>query len=75
MNLIKCCRSFLILPKTAAPDAPRVVFSRLGMIDPNKYHITEIMSMFGILQKVSKMFYLTFEIVKTLKKTSNVKII
>lgn len=42
----------LILPKSIDKISPRVALVRIGAYDPNKYHITDIMSASNIVQEI-----------------------
>ncbi|KAG6446333.1 alpha-tocopherol transfer protein-like [Manduca sexta] len=44
--------SMLILPKLAAPDAPRVSIIRPATYDPDKYSIVDIMAVSHVLQQI-----------------------
>lgn len=45
-------RVALVLPKTVGPTGPRVVLIRSNQYDPNKFFITEFLTVTLIIQQV-----------------------
>ncbi|CAG9567044.1 unnamed protein product [Danaus chrysippus] len=44
--------TYLILPKTATPDSPRIIIIRAGSYDPAKYNFIDIFSATSHIQKI-----------------------